>query len=83
MEFMAPAMLGCRREERMNAGKEGRRAYSDLEAEPPSYRFEDSEAPGVMLDRLNQLGAAWAEHPEALSKRAPRPAPELRILPRI
>jgi hypothetical protein len=36
-----------------------------------------------MLDELDRLADAWAERPEALSKGAPRPAPELRILPRV
>jgi hypothetical protein len=69
--------------EKAFAGKEGLRTYPELEADPPSYRFADPEVAGLMLDELNQLAAAWAENTDALSKRAPRPAPELRILPRV
>jgi hypothetical protein len=69
--------------ERAYAGKEGVRSYDDLEASPPSYRFENPAAAGIMLDELDRLADAWAERPEALSKGAPRPAPELRILPRV
>jgi predicted acylesterase/phospholipase RssA len=69
--------------ERAFAGKEGMRSYDDLEASPPSYRFESPEAARVMLDELDRLAAAWAESPQGLSKGTPRPAPELRILPRV
>jgi len=69
--------------ERAFAGKEGRTTYSDLEKAPPSYHFYDASAGATMLDQLDQLAAAWAAHPEGLSNGAPRPAPELRILPRV
>jgi predicted acylesterase/phospholipase RssA len=69
--------------ERAYAAKEGVRSYDDLEASPPSYRFENAEAARAMLDDLDRLADAWAEQPQALSKGAPRPAPELRILPRV
>jgi hypothetical protein len=69
--------------ERAYAGKEGLRSYDELEDRPPSYRFEDPEAAGGMLEALDRLAGAWAEHPDGLTKRAPRPAPELRILPRV
>ncbi len=69
--------------EKAYAGKEGVRSYDNLEASPPSYRFEDPEAARVMLDELDRLADAWAEGPQALSRGAPRPAPELRILPRV
>ncbi len=65
------------------AGKEGTRSYADLEEGPPSYRFEDPVAAAEMLDGLEGLADAWSAHPRALSERAPRPSPELRILPRV
>jgi hypothetical protein len=36
-----------------------------------------------MLAELDELAAGWARTPGALSAAAPRPSPELRILPRV
>jgi hypothetical protein len=69
--------------QRAFAGKEGLRSYDDLEKDPPSYEFADSAAAGAMLDALDALAASWSRNAPALSARAPRPSPELRILPRV
>jgi hypothetical protein len=36
-----------------------------------------------MLEDLDELAAAWAQTPGQLSAGAPKPAPELRIMPRV
>jgi hypothetical protein len=69
--------------ERAFGSKEGVRSYDDLEKAPPSYHFYDASAAAIMLEQLDQLGEAWSAHPGGLSNGAPRPSPELRILPRV
>jgi hypothetical protein len=69
--------------ERAFAGKEGVKTYSDLEEAPPSYHFYDASAATSMLEQLDQLAESWSAHPGGLSNGAPRPSPELRILPRV
>jgi predicted acylesterase/phospholipase RssA len=53
---------------------------------PPSYRWPragDAEAAGQMTDELIALTGAWAHNPTLLAADAPRPRPELRIVPRF
>jgi predicted acylesterase/phospholipase RssA len=66
-------------------------SYADLirrdrTAPPPSYRWRrlaDGEAAGRMTDDLIALTEAWATTPPFLGEEAPRPRPELRIVPRF
>jgi predicted acylesterase/phospholipase RssA len=69
--------------ERAFGAKEGAHKYSDIEKAPPSYHFYDPTAAVDMLAQLDHLARDWSEHPGGLSHGAPRPAPELRILPRV
>ncbi len=69
--------------ERAYVQKEGRSSYAHIEEHPPSYRFPDPAAARAMLEELDELAAGWARTPGALSAGAPRPAPELRIMPRV
>jgi hypothetical protein len=69
--------------DRAISGKEGAKSYADLEASPPSYQFADPAIAGAMLREFEELRAAWETHPEGLSAGAPRPAPELRVMPRV
>jgi predicted acylesterase/phospholipase RssA len=69
--------------ERAFASKEGVHPYADIEKAPPSYHFYDPSAAADMLARFDQLADAWAAHSGGLSNGAPRPSPELRILPRV
>jgi predicted acylesterase/phospholipase RssA len=69
--------------ERAYAQKEGARTYAQIAEHPPSYRFPDPAAAGAMLAELDELAAAWARTPGVLAAGAPRPAPELRIVPRV
>jgi hypothetical protein len=69
--------------ERAYAEREGTRTYAEIAERPPSYRFADPAAARAMLVELDELAAAWARTPGALTAGAPRPAPELRILPRV
>jgi len=69
--------------ERAYAQKEGRRSYAQIAEHPPSYHFSDPAAARVMLAELDELAAGWARAPGELSSGAPRPAPELRIMPRV
>jgi predicted acylesterase/phospholipase RssA len=69
--------------ERALAGKEGARTYADLEKAPPSYHFYDSSVAAAMLEQLDQLADSWSAHPNGLANGAPRPSPELRVLPRV
>src|SRR5262245_35573582 len=69
--------------ERAFATKEGLHKYADIEKAPPSYHFYDASAAATMLEQLDHLGESWAAHSGGLSNGAPRPAPELRILPRV
>jgi predicted acylesterase/phospholipase RssA len=53
---------------------------------PPSYRWPhagDAEVAGQMTDDLIALTEAWAHNPTLLAADAPRPRPELRIVPRF
>ena len=53
---------------------------------PPSYRWRragDAEVAGQMTDELIALTEAWAKNPTILAVDAPRPRPELRIVPRF
>jgi predicted acylesterase/phospholipase RssA len=68
---------------RAYAQKEGTRSYEQIEEHPPSYRFPEPAAARAMLEELDELAAAWARTPGDLSAGAPRPAPELRIMPRV
>jgi predicted acylesterase/phospholipase RssA len=69
--------------ERAYAQREGARTYAQISERPPSYRFPDPAAARAMLAELDEMAAAWARTPGALSAGAPRPAPELRIMPRV
>jgi len=69
--------------ERAYGQKEGTKSYRQIEEHPPSYRFPDPAAARAMLAELDELSAEWARTPGALSAGAPKPAPELRIMPRV
>jgi len=69
--------------ERAFGEKEGERTYADLEGRPPSYRFPDPAAARAMLAELDELAAGWSRTPGGLSDGAPRPSPELRVMPRV
>lgn len=69
--------------ERAYEQKEGTRTYGQIADDPPSYRFADPAASKAMLGELDELAAAWVRTPGALAAGAPKPAPELRIVPRI
>jgi hypothetical protein len=58
----------------------------DRNTPPPSYRWPrvaDAETAGQMTDDLIALTEAWTRDPEILTAQAPRPRPELRIVPRF
>jgi len=69
--------------DRAIAQKEGQTPYANLESSPPSYPFVDSEVALAMLREFDAFRAWWAAHPDALTDRAPRPSPELRVMPRV
>jgi hypothetical protein len=69
--------------ERAYAQKEGTKSYAQIEEHPPSYRFPEPAAARAMLAELDELAAGWAVTPGGLSEGAPKPAPELRIMPRV
>ena len=58
----------------------------DRDTPPPSYRWPragDAAVAGGMTDDLAALTEAWADNPTILAGGAPRPRPELRIVPRF
>ena len=58
----------------------------DRSTPPPSYRWPrsgDAEVAGLMTDELIALARAWADNPTIFGTDAPRPRPELRIVPRF
>ena len=58
----------------------------DRGAPPPSYRWTHeggADVAGPMTDDLVALAEAWAKNPAILAADAPRPRPELRIVPRF
>ena len=69
--------------ERAYAEREGIRSYAQIADHAPSYRFADPAAARAMLAELDELAVGWARTPGALTAGAPRPAPELRIMPRV
>jgi hypothetical protein len=58
----------------------------DRATPPPSYRWSragDAKIAGQMTDDLISLTDAWTQNPAILATDAPRPRPELRIVPRF
>ena len=58
----------------------------DRSTPPASYRWPrsgDAEVAGLMTDELIALARAWADNPTIFGTDAPRPRPELRIVPRF
>ncbi|HEX4441338.1 MAG TPA: patatin-like phospholipase family protein [Thermoanaerobaculia bacterium] len=69
--------------ERAFSQREGTKTYGALEERPPSYRFADSASARAMLAELDALAAGWAQKPGSFGANAPKPAPELRVMPRV
>ena len=64
--------------------KDGRTSYAELIAEAHTrYPFADHAAAVRMLEELHELSADWAVYDGLLGRNTPRPASDLRAMPRV
>ena len=70
--------------EAAKAEKDGRTTYDELIAEEhTSYPFADRATAARMLEELHELSSEWGVHDGLLSRSTPRPASDLRTMPKV